>query len=106
MKLVIAIVQADDTKRLQKAFVKNNIRSTKLATTGSFLSEGNATFIVGTADKKVPDVLRVIQKESKSREEYASPGIMPSRFQSAKPVKVIVGGAIVFVLPVDEFKKY
>lgn len=44
MKLVIAIVQKEDSNKLQRAFVKNNVRATKLATTGGFLSEGNTTF--------------------------------------------------------------
>lgn len=36
MKLVIAIVQKEDSNKLQRAFVKNNVRATKLATTGGF----------------------------------------------------------------------
>ncbi|WP_201331485.1 cyclic-di-AMP receptor, partial [Lactobacillus nasalidis] len=41
MKLIIAIVQSEDAKRLQAAFVDNNVGATKLASTGGFLREGN-----------------------------------------------------------------
>ncbi|MFR4790327.1 MAG: cyclic-di-AMP receptor, partial [Lactobacillus acidophilus] len=34
MKLVIAIVQKEDSNNLQKALVKNNFRATPLATSG------------------------------------------------------------------------
>ena len=36
MKLVIAIVQKEDSNNLQRAFVKSNFRATKLATSGGF----------------------------------------------------------------------
>lgn len=44
MKLVIAIVQKEDSNNLQRAFVQNDFRATKLATSGGFLSQGNTTF--------------------------------------------------------------
>ncbi len=36
MKLVIAIVQKEDSNDLQRAFVQNDFRATKLATSGGF----------------------------------------------------------------------
>ncbi|BDR60816.1 cyclic-di-AMP receptor [Lactobacillus xylocopicola] len=107
MKLIIAIVQKEDAGRLQGAFAKEGIRATKLATSGGFLSEGNTTFLIGIDEKHVNQVLRVIKEESKGREEYLNPSIGLNGFDlSSQPVKVSVGGATCFVLPVEDFKQF
>jgi len=107
MKLIIAIVQKEDSNKLQRAFVKNNIQATKLSTTGGFLSQGNTTFMVGTADESVDKVLKVIKGESKAREEYMNPNMVTTGFDmGSQPVKITVGGATCFVLPVEEFKRF
>ena len=107
MKLIVAIVQKEDANRLQRTFVKENIRATKLATTGGFLSEGNTTFLIGIDNKHVKQVLRIIKEESKSREEYMNPNLVMTGFEmNSQPVKITVGGATCFVLPVEEFKQF
>lgn len=106
MKLVIAIVQNDDSNKLQRAFVKENIRATRLSTTGGFLSEGNTTFLIGTEDDQVDHVLEVIKSKSEAREEYVQPNIIPTGLEMNMPVKVTVGGATCFVVNVDEFKRF
>lgn len=107
MKLIIAIVQKEDANRLQHAFVKENIGATKLATTGGFLSEGNTTFLIGIDNNHVKQVLRLIKEESKAREEYMNPNLVTTGFEfSSQPLKITVGGATCFVLPVEEFKQF
>ncbi|TSO25898.1 cyclic-di-AMP receptor [Lactobacillus sp. LL6] len=106
MKLVIAIVQKEDSNKLQREFVKNNIRATKLATTGGFLSQGNTTFMIGTDDNKVQDVLDIIKKQSRSREELIQPSMVTTGYEISQPVNITVGGATCFVVPVDEFKRF
>ncbi len=101
MKLIIAIVQSEDAKRLQAAFVDNNVGATKLASTGGFLREGNTTFLIGVEDEDVDGVLKLIEEHSQTREETINPGI--SFEQPIEPVNITVGGATVFVLPVDQF---
>lgn len=106
MKLVIAIVQKEDSNNLQRAFVKSNFRATKLATSGGFLSQGNTTFLVGCKDEEVDDVLKVIKKESRAREEITTPHMISTGYEITQPLKVTVGGAICFVVPVDKFKRF
>ena len=105
MKLIIAIVQSEDAKRLQAAFVDNKVGATKLASTGGFLREGNTTFLLGVEDEDVDGVLQLIEEHSQTREETINPGIHPgiSFEQPIEPVNITVGGATVFVLPVDQF---
>lgn len=106
MKLVIAIVQKEDSNKLQRAFVEKNIRATKLATSGGFLSQGNTTFLIGTEDEHVNDVLDVIKAKSEAREEYVQPNLLSTGLEMNQPVKVTVGGATCFVVSVDEFKRF
>lgn len=106
MKLVIAIVQKEDSNDLQRAFVQNDFRATKLATSGGFLSQGNTTFLVGCDDDKVDDVLKIIKEQSRAREEIETPHMVSTGYEITQPLKVTVGGATYFVVPVDEFKRF
>lgn len=108
MKLVLAIVQDKDADTLAKEFIQNDVRATKLATSGSFLRAGNTTFIVGIEDDRVNEVLEIIKKSSHTRKQYVSNMNMDAAGTSmlGKPVQVTVGGATVFVLPVEEFKHF
>lgn len=107
MKMIVAIVQAKDSSRLRKEFTAASIQVTQLSTTGGFLREGNATFLIGIQDDRVQDVLNVIKKNAKSREQYITSQMhMDVEGGSAFPVNVKVGGATVFVLPVDDFIKF
>ena len=48
MKLILAVVQDQDSTRLMNAMVEHNFRVTKLASTGGFLKSGNTTIMIGT----------------------------------------------------------
>ncbi|MFN7253049.1 MAG: cyclic-di-AMP receptor [Anaerobacillus sp.] len=109
MKLVVAVVQDKDSSNLANALVKGNFKATKLASTGGFLKAGNTTFIVGTEDENVKDVLTIIKDNCKNRDQLVAP-ISPMGGNADSyipyPVNVKVGGATVFVLPVDQFEKF
>jgi uncharacterized protein YaaQ len=109
MKLVIAIVQDKDSNRLSNALVKEGFRATKLASTGGFLRAGNTTFMVGTEDERVQEALEVIKANCKIREQLVTP-VSPMGGTTDSyipfPVEVQVGGAAVFVLPVERFEHF
>ena len=50
MKLVIAIVEDEDSMDLIDALTDGKYRVTKLATTGGFLKSGNTTLMVGVEE--------------------------------------------------------
>lgn len=106
MKLILAVVQDQDSNKLSSALVKANFRSTKLATTGGFLKAGNTTFMVGVEDEQVEEVLAIIRESCQSREKLINP-ISPMAANVENfvpyPIEVNVGGATVFVLPVEKF---
>lgn len=107
MKLIMAIVQDKDSNRLANEFIDANIRATKLSSTGGFLKAGNSTFIIGIEDDRVQDALELIKKTCQSRKQYVStPMSLDISLDGQVPYPVEVGGATVFVLPVDGFHQY
>ncbi|MFB1100841.1 MULTISPECIES: cyclic-di-AMP receptor [Bacillaceae] len=109
MKLVLAIIQDKDSNRLTDALGDKNFKTTKLSTTGGFLKAGNTTLMVGCEDDQVDDVLDIIKDNCSQRNQMVAP-ISPMGGNAdsyiPNPVKVEVGGATVFVLPVDSFIKF
>ncbi|MDT2756380.1 cyclic-di-AMP receptor [Enterococcus asini] len=109
MKLIMAIVQDKDSNRLANEFIDANIRATKLSSTGGFLKAGNSTFIIGIDDNRVTEALELIKKTCQSRKQYVSTPMsldISLDGQVPYPVEVEVGGATVFVLPVEGFHQY
>ncbi|GEN55368.1 MULTISPECIES: cyclic-di-AMP receptor [Halobacillus] len=109
MKMIIAVVQDKDSNRLTDALAENDFKTTKLSTTGGFLREGNTTFMIGCEDDEVDDALDIIKDNCSQREQMVAP-ISPMGGNAdsyiPKPVKVEVGGATVFILPVDSFFQF
>ncbi len=109
MKLIMAVVQDKDSNRLSNALMDHNFRSTKLASTGGFLKSGNTTFIIGTDDIRVDKALQVIKDNCSSREQMVAP-VSPMGGNADSyvpyPVEVEVGGATVFVMPVEQFHQF
>lgn len=108
MKLIIAIVQDEDASRLVSKLMNEGFGVTKLATTGGFLRAGNTTLLVGVDDDKLEAAMAVIEKVCKSRKQLATAPTSMSGVNgvySPYPIEVMVGGATVFVLSVDQFVK-
>ncbi len=109
MKLVVAVIQDQDSNRLASALTKNNFRATKLASTGGFLRSGNTTFLVGVDDNRIPQLLDIIRDNCRAREQMVSP-VSPLGGNADSyipyPVEVEVGGATVFVLPIEQFHHF
>ncbi len=106
MKLIFAIVSNDDSSKVSKELTKSKFSVTKLATTGGFLMAGNTTFLIGTDDDKVEEVISIIGKHSKRRTQMvpssASYGV---GMYTSFPVEVQVGGATIFVTNIERFEK-
>ncbi|TDM07207.1 cyclic-di-AMP receptor [Macrococcus lamae] len=109
MKMVIAIVQDQDSQNLMSQLTKNNFRTTKLATTGGFLRAGNTTFLMGVEDDRVQDLLSLINSTCRNRDQLVTP-VTPMSGNVDNyipyPVEVEVGGATVFVMPIEQFHQF
>ena len=108
MKLIIAIVQDEDASRLISNLMSEGYSVTKLATTGGFLRAGNTTLLLGIDDEKVEKAMSIIEHVCKSRKQIA-PSQTPMAGNTGAyvpyPIEVMVGGATVFVMNVEQFVK-
>ena len=108
MKLIIAIVQDEVASRLIGNLMNEGFGVTKLATTGGFLRSGNTTLLLGVDDQKFDAAMGVIEKVCKSRKQIAtspSPVAGTTGVYVPYPIEVMVGGATVVVLNVEQFIK-
>ena len=109
MKLLIAIVQDEDSSKLLSKLMQSGFGVTKLATTGGFLKAGNTTLLLGVDDSRVEEAVHVVETVCRSRKQITTAntsisGMSHGEF-SSYPIEVTVGGATLFVLTVDQFLK-
>ena len=106
MKLIIAIVNADDAKQVGNQLKKAGFYITKLSTTGAFLQKGNTTFLTGVEDDKVEEFKSILKEYSSKRiVSVDSAFAYGEALAYSQPIDVVVGGATMFVLDVEQFHK-
>ena len=108
VKLVVAVVHNEDAGALVDALLEREHRATRLHSSGGFLKQSNATIILGVDDEAVEEVISIVAASCKSRTQIVNPmpPIMePGEFFMPYPLEVEVGGATVFVLPVERFER-
>jgi uncharacterized protein YaaQ len=107
MKVMTVIVQRDDTEPLADALRENGQAFTIVGTTGGFLRQGNTTLFMAIEENRINAVLDLIQTICKKRTKLVSSSFgLPGESFSVQPVEVQVGGAVVFVMSLDQFVKY
>ena len=109
MKLVVCVVHNRDRNRLNDELVKAGFKFTVIGSTGGFLREGNTTLLCGVEELELDRFKELVGTNCCSREQVVnaapyegsqSVGFIPS------PVTVPVGGAVMFVLEVDQFERF
>ena len=106
MKMLLAIINYDDSQSVIAALTKEGLSVTRLATTGGFLKSGNVTVLIGLDESRLDDAFQIIRDHCRKRKQ-----IVPTTtelgmgFFPTMPVQVEVGGATVFVLGVERFEK-
>ena len=109
MKLAVCIIHNRDKGRVTEELVKSGFKFTIIGSTGGFLREGNTTILIGVEESALPGLRKVIELNCQSREQLVN--VMP--YEAAppgafipSPVKVPVGGAVMFVLDVEQFHTF
>ena len=106
MKLIIAIINRDDSKAVTQSLTKQGFSSTRLSTTGGFLLSSNVTVLVGVDEEKVQDVIDVIKEHSHARKQMIPASTeMNHGYCPTMPVEVTVGGATIFVVDIERFER-
>ncbi|HSR23994.1 MAG TPA: cyclic-di-AMP receptor [Candidatus Eisenbacteria bacterium] len=102
------MVQGEDAAQTVEALNGAGLSVTRLASSGGFLQQGNATLLVGVEEERVEQVLALVRANCRERNRYLTP--MPPMVEPGEvfmpfPVEVQVGGATIFVLDVQQFEK-
>ena len=107
MKLILAIVNNDDSAIVASELTRAGYVITKLSTTGGFLQVGNTTLMIGAEDDQVEDIKANIRERSHTRTKE-----VPTQAAYGKGIgpyetgaETSVTGATVFVLGVESFEK-
>lgn len=106
--LVMAVIQDTDVPRLTRALSAAGFHATRLASTGGFLREGNTTLMMGVTRARLAELKALISSSCRTRTRLMSSAV-PLAEQGegllTEPLEVEVGGAVLFVLVVEEFSK-
>jgi len=106
MILLTIIVQSEDAGRLSERLIDKGFRLTRLSATGGFLATGSSVLLLGVDDERVPAVTEVIEATCHTRTRLINAAPYPGMagvyaMGTVAPVEVLVGGAVVFGLPVE-----
>jgi uncharacterized protein YaaQ len=107
MKLILAVIQNEDQDALTQAMELEGMNVTRIGSSGGFLRASNVTLMTAVEDQQVARVMALLSKHCKRRTKHLHPWV-PSmeareRFLGAIPVEV--GGAAVFILPLEHMEK-
>jgi uncharacterized protein YaaQ len=107
MKLVLAVIQDADASALVRVLSANAFDVTKLASTGGFLRAGNTTLMIGVTDERLAELQQHVQQTCHTRlVTHNGPTDEQREGSVNNPVQVAVGGAVLFVMGVQEFVKF
>lgn len=111
MKLIFAIIHDDDSNQVTEELNHHEFSVTRLATTGGFLRKGNTTLLIGTQEEQVESVIDVIKQNCGQRKQvvyntpYTPAGVPGVATYGVVPITIEAGGAIIFVIDVEQYIK-
>ena len=108
MKLVIAIISSRDANPLLNALNREEFGATIINSTGGFLRQGNTTVFIGVEEDRLQRLITILSQTCKTRTRLMSPSIPAiesGEYLPTGPVEVDVGGATIFVLPVERYER-
>jgi len=107
MKLILAIIQDYDVDPVLRALTSAGMRVTRFAGVGGFLSSSNTMLMIGVQDVQVQTNLSIIEQNSQRREEsiVTQAEAETLGLTGVDIAPVVVGGAVILILPVERFER-
>ena len=107
MKLVLAIINNDDSAVAANALTAGGFSVTKLSTTGGFVKVGNTTLLISTEEVRVTVAVGFLEKNCATHKK-----VVPTTESFGRGLRkdgvapeITVGGATYFVLDVADMGK-
>jgi uncharacterized protein YaaQ len=104
-RLMIAIIQTQDTDKAIRALTKLGLSVTQISTTGGFLGQNNATLLIGVPSAMEKQALEALQKNCRRRVEYVAAPLDGAPFHMPLATPIPVGGATVFTFDIEHFEE-
>ncbi len=108
-KLCIVIVPDGDGDRLVTALSKISVGATRVGSSGGFLRRGSVTVFSAVQSERVPELVALLQREFPEVVEPMALASLPFADElevpSAATVDVRVGGAVLFVVPMEQMRR-
>lgn len=103
-RLAITIVDGSQSRRLIQALGARGFQATVLDAVGGFLHDSLVTLLVGTADDHLQDFFALVRKYCPRRTRFMPMGVeMGMAPGYPMMIEAHVGGASIFVVPVERF---
>ena len=104
-RLMTAVVQFQDVDNAIHALNKENIKVTRLSSTGGFLGRRNITLLIGLTAGQEGAVVDILKKTCRRRVEYVATPLEGSPFHLPLSTPVTVGGATIFTFEVEKYEE-
>ena len=103
-KLVLAVLQGSDSDNTIRNLNERGFMVTVLSSTGGFLKKKSTTVMIGVEEDRLEEALDVLQKET----VYQSVTMPHGEMSAVPPVpmEVMAGGAAVFIVSLDDIRKF
>lgn len=109
MKFCIVIVPASDGDRLLNRMAEMRFPATRIGSSGGFLKRGSATIFSALEEQRVSELVSLLHREFPEVIESMPVSSLPFtddlEMMPSNNVEVRVGGAVLFVLPLDRMER-
>src|SRR5690606_9752254 len=109
MKFCIIIVPSSDGDRLLNRMAELRFPATRVGSTGGFLKRGSATIFSALEEPRVSELVDLLHREFPEVVEpmlaTSLPFIDDLEMTPATTIDVRVGGAVLFVMPLDRMER-
>ncbi|HOV47369.1 MAG: cyclic-di-AMP receptor [Anaerolineae bacterium] len=103
-RLAVTIVDGSQSRQLLQALAAKGFHVTTLDAVGGFLHDSLVTLLVGTAEEQLQEFFALIRKYCPRRTRFMPMGVETGMTPGyPMMIEVHVGGASVFVVPVEHF---
>ena len=101
-RLALTVVQVEDAHALVERLVAGGFGATRIDAAGGFLQRENAVVLVALHEDRLPDFLEGVRATCRRRTVVWFPPLAEEAASTwAAPIDVEVGGAVVFVVPIE-----
>ena len=110
-KMLLAVIHGDDYPETVDDLNRSGFFATVLSSTGGFLKKRSITLMIGVEEHRVQAALDILRQSAGRRQQmtYSNMSISagsPNPSISMFPVPMNVGGAVVFIMDLDDIQKY